>query len=757
MHELRVLWIEDGPLDEGLGNELLRVAGVDAVERCSSLPAALARVESGGVPTPTVLLLDARLAEGEALEVFDRLVAAQPPPVVVLGPEEDPDRARVLIERGAQDFLVRGETSGAALARSLRQAALRAQGLAVLRASRDRALQVADARSAFAAAISHEIRTPLNAILGMSDLLAQTQLDLDQREYVEIFRRCGRSLLGLLDNALELSRLENGRIDLVREPFELDALLHECLESFAFTAHRKGLALVGEVADEAVGTVVGDEGRLRQVLFNLVGNAVKFTESGRVVLRAQPADAPGEIALEVEDTGIGIPVERHRAIFERFVQAESGTTRRYGGSGLGLALCRELARAMGGRIDVESAPGAGSHFRVVLPLAVQPRAAAGGDLAGLRVRVLLADAVERGALAARLRRRGAEVEEIADVEGAERRLGAPRAGDALVLDARLRGGGGLEHLERIRRAEGAPPQRRVVLLPMDHRIGDLARCAAAGATALTKPVRWEDLEAALRGTHVAAHPVAWDSAVPRFAGRRILVAEDVEENRLIVQRYLEPTGADVEVALDGREAVERCDARHYDLVLMDIHMPLLDGCEATRRIRSRERETGRSRTPIVALTADALPEQRAACLTAGCDGHLGKPFTREDLYRLFRQLLGAPAAESAAEPVPAPRPTPAADERPEIPPELADLAEEYLTNRRRDAETLHEAARRRAWEQARRLGHNMKGSGAGYGFRRVSELGAEIEWAAARGDAAALQRVAAALSAYAEKALAELG
>ncbi len=744
----RVLLVEDDPLDAALARRALRAAGVTEVEHCSTLGDTLERLADPERPRPTVLLLDLTLPDSDGIETFDRLAAASPPPVVVMSGDEDPLRALALIERGAQDYLVKGEMSGAAIARSLRLAVERARLSEELREARDHALIAARSQSAFVAAMSHEIRTPLNAILGMSELLAQTRLDLDQREYVEIFRRCGRALKGLLDNALELSRFESGRIELAHEPFELDALVQECVESFAFAAHRQGLALVADVTEDAVGSVVGDEGRLRQVLFNLVGNAVKFTSAGRVVVRVRQREGETGVVFEVSDTGIGIPADRLDAVFERFVQAESGTTRRYGGSGLGLALCRELVEAMGGSIGVESETGRGSTFRVELPLRVEPRAR-GAALHADAVLVLLDDPVERAALAAGLRARGARTAEFARVSDAERALRDERF-DALLIDARLRGEGGLELIEQ---RDVALPARAVVLLPMDHRAGDLARCEAAGAVALCKPARWEDLLDALRG-EAPRRTSKSPSGAPELAGRTVLIAEDAPENRAVVLAHLAPTGCAVVVAEDGAEAVARCAERRVDLVLMDLHMPRIDGCEAARRIRAAERAAGRPRVPIVALTADALPEQRAACLTAGCDAHLGKPFTREGRYGLLTRFLGGAALPASPAPAPVPAPAPDADE--EIPAEIADLAEEYLENRRGDAAKLRRAVAAGALDDARRVGHNMKGSGAGYGFARVTEIGSGVEQAAARGDAAAVARLAEALDEYAAKRLADL-
>jgi CheY-like chemotaxis protein/anti-sigma regulatory factor (Ser/Thr protein kinase) len=519
--------------------------------------------------------------------------------------------------------------------------------------------------------------------------------------------------------------------------------LQECLEAFAFTAHQKGLALVADLSDDALGTVVGDEGRVRQVLFNLVGNAVKFTERGRVWVSTRVE--PDRVTLRVSDTGIGISRDRQAAVFERFVQAESGTTRRFGGSGLGLALCREMVRAMEGEIRLESEPQVGSVFEVVLPWPTQLRAYE-STLVERRILTLIADPIERKSLTARLRRRGAVVHDALSVAEAEHQLGGDEPLDAVLVDSRLPDGEGLDLLERVTgRASAA--MHRIVLLPMNHRVGDLARCEAIGAAPLYKPARWATLERALREGRPAPSDAS-DLPAPSLAGREILLAEDAPENRVIVQAHLRATGCAVDVAVDGVQVVEKWRHGDFDLVLMDLHMPGIDGCEATRRIRAEERRSGRRPIAIIALSADTLPEQRDEALAAGCDAHLGKPFTQRELFAVLQRFL-APTDPQAIRA--------AAEEEYEaparIPPDLADLAEEYLTNRRADAVALREAIQSGDLAGAKRRGHNMKGSGSGYGFPRVSELGARIERAAEAGDVAAIERWADALSEYAERQL----
>jgi signal transduction histidine kinase/HPt (histidine-containing phosphotransfer) domain-containing protein len=735
-----ILLVEDSPPHAMVAKYALAAGGV-RVEHCLTLAAALERLADRSRPLPTAVVLDLTLPDSSGVETFERISAAGAPPVVVLSADDDPTQALTLIERGAQDYLVKGENSGPAIARAVRQAIERGRLREEQHRAREKAEAAVRAQRAFVAAMSHEVRTPLNAILGMTELLSQTPLGPEQREYLEIARRCGRSLQGLLDNALELSRLEGGGVEIAQEPFEVEDVVHECLEAFSFAAHQKGIALVADLSDDGVGTAIGDEARLRQVLFNLVGNAVKFTERGRVSVSAR-IEADG-LAISVADTGIGIPRDRQAAVFERFVQAESGTTRRFGGSGLGLALCREMVRAMGGEVRLDSEPEAGSQFQVVLPWRAQVHACE-PTLSDRRILALIADPIERRSLVARLRRRGAAIHDVATIAEVERHLAAGGGLDALLLDARLPDGDGLDLLERL--ASGARAQmQRVVLLPMNHRVGDLTRCETIGAAALCKPARWPALERALLEGRPAPAEMA-SAPAPSFAGREILLVEDAPENRVIVQAHLRATGCAVQVAVDGEQAVEKWRRGSFDLVLMDVHMPGVDGMEATRRIRAEERRTGRRPVTIIALSADTLTEQREDTLAAGCDAHLDKPFTQAELFRTLRRFLTPgepkPAAEAEDDMAPA-----------RIPPDLADLAEDYLENRRADAAALRAAVQSGDFVSAKRRGHNMKGSGAGYGFPRVSELGARIERAAEAGDVSAIERWADALCQYAERQL----
>lgn len=730
-----ILLVEDSLPDAMVAKRALDLGGASHVEHCSTLSAAIERLADTSQESPGAVLLDLTLPDSSGIETFDRINEIGSFPVVILSAEGDPQRALELIERGAQDFLVKSQVSPEVLSRAVAQAIERGRLLERQEAKNDRALAAVRVQNAFIAAMSHEIRTPLSAILGMSELLAGTDLSLDQREYVEVSRRCGRALRVLLDNLLETARLDDGNLRLAEEPFAFDSLLEECLELFSNAAHQKGLTLVADFSEDVVGTATGDEGRLRQVLFNLLGNSVKFTESGRIVLRARAGENGEGVVVEVSDTGIGIPRDRQAAVFERFVQAESGTTRRFGGSGLGLSLCRDLVNAMGGRIELESVEGEGSLFRCILPLHVELREPS-TRLTDRRILAVIADPVERETTAARLRQNGAWVCAVSSVRDVEVQLEADHF-DAILADVRSPEGCILELFERLNRAGSLP--HRVALLPMNHRAGDQSSLNAMGAIALRKPAPFDDLLQALKDGRIQ-RPDAIHVPIPNLLGHRILVVDDAPEMRAIADAHLRATQCSVEMAFDGRLAVEKARSILPDLILMDSQMPDLDGLEATRRIRAAEEREGRPATPIIALTADAQPNQKAAFFEAGCDAYLLKPFTREELYEVVQRFL-SPVQTSSS-------PELAAFEPPDTPPELADLVEGYLERRRGDAAVLLDAARAKSFGVARDLGHRIKGSGAGYGFAPITEIGARIERAAIAKNALEIEHCAIALLEY---------
>ncbi len=469
------------------------------------------------------------------------------------------------------------------------------------------------AKSDFLTTMSHEMRTPMNAILGMADLLSESSLHEEQRGYVEIFQRAGATLLALINDILDLAKVESGRFELELIDFNLRALLEKIVEMMVSRAHDRGLRLTLEILPDVPSGLVGDPNRLRQILLNLIGNALKFTEQGSVTLRVErDPEFADWLRFNVIDTGIGIAAEQSEMIFDRFTQADSSTTRRYGGTGLGLAISRGFADLMGGKLGCISELGKGSTFYLALPFSV---------------------------------RSGKGAPEI------------PGPLAAAILPAKAR--------------------------------------AQEGIT-------------------------------------RVLLAEDSEYNVLLVTAYLKNSGIELEVAENGKMAIERVIANRPDLILMDLQMPVMDGLEATRAIRQTEARTGARPLPILALTADAGPEAVSRSLLAGCSEHLSKPIKRATLLdAIARHIHGIIRI---------------------TPPEgIEGLVPNYLASVRRDMATMMTAIGEQDCEIAGRLGHQFKGTGHGYGFPEIAQAGTAIELAARSANEGEIRRQIMSLAAYLDR------
>ncbi|MDQ0473778.1 response regulator [Labrys wisconsinensis] len=541
-----------------------------------------------------------------------------------------------------QDMAVRGAVRGQPELQSVGRdvTAHREAGRAAAQA-RDAAEAANRAKSQFLATVTHEIRTPMGGILGMADLLIDTRLTPDQATYARAIKSSGEALLSLIDEILDFSKIEAGRLDLDEKPFILASLIEDAAELLAPRAHAKGIEIAAAVAADLPMRVRGDAGRLKQVLLNLAGNAIKFTEAGGVIVRA--VRQGGDVAFSVEDTGIGIAPEKLGVIFREFEQAESGSTRRFGGTGLGLAISQRLVERMGGRIGVESRPGAGSTFRFALALPpADGEIAAGAAAGGRRVLVASPSPIVGPALTAMLAGSGFPVTVATDAARAAELVAAEPFGTVLA-DRSF----GLEATAALA-ARGLAAGRRVVALVTPAERPDLARLTAAGAAGyLIKPVRAASLLAQVAG-RMPALP-ANDDAEPAptrpLAGLTVLLAEDNEVNALVARTVLAKLGAEVVWATDGREAVAAHARRRFDAVLMDMHMPGLDGPGAARAIRAAEAAQGLARIPIHALTANMRQEDRDACRAAGMDDFLVKPFDSDDLVALLRPQ--PPPARSA--------------------------------------------------------------------------------------------------------------
>lgn len=709
-----------------------------------------------------ICLSDLSLPDAHGLEIITKIKKASPhTALIVVSSNQDEKTAYQSLKSGAHDYLIKGEFDEKGLSRTIRYALERCQSELELKKARNRAEGASNAKSRFLANMSHEIRTPLNAIIGISDLMTETQLDSQQSKYVEMLNRSGKHLLDLINNILDLSKIEAGEAKVESHAFDLVELVEGLADVSSVTCRSKGLDFCLSIEPKGGIQVTSDEGKIRQTLFNLIGNAIKFTEKGNIHLCVEAipekSKKKGLLRFVVSDTGIGVHKEKLQEIFRDFGQADSTITRKFGGTGLGLSISKRFVEMLGGKILFESVEGEGTAITVEVPATIELGKKASSDidmdLSSCQVLIIDDNPLEQEILKSNLSYFGVNKFKIFS-NGRDAVAFIQENGDIFDLyfiDCRMPVMGGFETLREISKTHDIS-SKTVLMLPSGHRAKDFENLKEWKLNYyFVKPIKSSSVrsffEEFFRKKSKSEKRLSKDSLSSRIAKPlHILIAEDMDENRFLMNAYFRDSSHQIQFANDGKIAVDLWQRGKFDIILMDIQMPNMDGYSATKRIRDLELKEGRSKTPIVALTAHAFKEEIQNALLAGCDDCVSKPVTKSKIFEKIEEFIVKyrPGKETRMDSAPQKMSTDVSDEKtpvldhqhleqyreldiPGEPSVIIEMAKKFIEAAPERLDAIQKAIQTSNAKGLRYEAHSLKGSSGNMGAKRLYSICQKLE------------------------------